>query len=201
MKFLGMDTSGEYLAVVAKNEEKESVQLIKDCLHAHSVRLMGEIEGALDGAGMTVRDCDFFSVVVGAGSFTGIRIGVSTVKGLCLALTKPALSLTSFDLLAYAERGGKTLCLVNAGHGYYYAAGYEGESCTLAPAYSGEERVKELIREGYEPRSFAPLGLGERVLDPAKGLLRASVARASRAEDAAHLTALYLRRSSAEENL
>lgn len=199
MKFLGIDTSGEYLAVVAKNEEKECVRLTENCLHAHSVRLMDEIEGALQGAGMAAGDCEFFSVVVGAGSFTGIRIGISTVKGLCFALTKPALALTSFECIAYAERGEKMLPVLSAGHGFYYAAAYDGEHCEVPPAYLSRERAEELIRMGYEPRSFSALGLGEKVVNAGKGLLNASMALCGRAGAASDLAALYLRRSSAEE--
>ena len=50
---------------------------------------------------MTLGDCDFFAAVVGAGSFTGIRIGISAVKGFCAATGKPALPITSFDVAAY----------------------------------------------------------------------------------------------------
>ena len=101
----------------------------------HSVLLMQAVDETLKKADMTLGDCDFFAAVVGAGSFTGIRIGISAVKGVCLATGKPALPITSFDTVAYnALDGEKILCLVDALHGYYYACGYEKGEVTLAPA-------------------------------------------------------------------
>ena len=95
----------------------------------HSVLLMEKIDEAFEKLQMTAKDCDFFASVIGAGSFTGIRIGISAIKGFCLATGKPSLAVTSFDTLAYNAIDGagkeKILCLVNALHGYYYACGYE----------------------------------------------------------------------------
>ena len=100
MKFLAIDTSGRALNVVAVNGERRVLECRDDCAMRHSVLLMDVIDGALAKARLTPHECDFFACVVGPGSFTGIRIGISTVKGLCLACDRPALALTSFDTLA-----------------------------------------------------------------------------------------------------
>ena len=139
MKFLAIDTSGRALNVVAVNEEKTVVSRREDCAMRHSVLLMDAIDGALKEAGMTLADCDFLACVVGPGSFTGIRIGIATVKGLCLAGEKKALSLTTFDTLAYADTDGKRLCLVDAGHGNVYACGYDGTQVVLPRQKCGRE--------------------------------------------------------------
>ena len=128
MNFLGVDTSSEYLTVIACKGDKSETRFYKDCLRNHSVRLMEEIDSAFLALDMKPSDCDFFAAVTGAGSFTGIRIGISTIKGLCLATGKPALPVTSFEVLAYAEKDEKLLATIDAGHGYLYAAGYEGKS-------------------------------------------------------------------------
>ena len=94
-----------------------------DCAMQHSVCLLPEIDGALKEAGLALEDCDFFACAVGPGSFTGIRIGISTVKGLAFALGKPTLGVTSLRAIAYAEEGCRA-ALVDAGHGNVYAEGF-----------------------------------------------------------------------------
>lgn len=199
MKFLAIDTSGKQLNVVAVNGEQQIVSRHTDCAMQHSVLLMDAVDAALNGAGLRAADCDFFACVVGSGSFTGIRIGIATIKGLCLACGKPALSLTSFDALAYADKSGKKLCLVDAGHGNYYACGYCGVQVCVPPAFLARADADALIAEGYAPVGYAPLFEGVKEADAAQGLLFASLAKAQEACGAHALEAVYLRKSSAEE--
>ena len=188
MKFLGIDTSGARLTVVAYKDGKRTVHS-KDCSLRHSVLLMDEIDAVLKEAELSLSACDFLACVAGPGSFTGIRIGVATVKGLCLAAEKPALSITSFDCLAYAEGNGKKLALVDAGHGQFYACPYDGTK-PLAPAFLSAAEVEDYGKAGYAPLQEA---------DTATGLLNAALALHSHAATAEGLTALYMRKSSAEE--
>ncbi len=199
MKFLAIDTSGKALAVAAVNGEREIVSCREDCAMQHSVLLMDEIDGALRAAGLTPGECDFFACVVGPGSFTGIRIGIATVKGLCLACGKKALALTSFDTLAYADRSGKRLCLVDAGHGNCYACGYDGSDILLPPAFCTRGEVDAAVAQGFSPVAHTALFEGVRAVDAAQGLVNAARAKAGEADGAHALEALYLRKSSAEE--
>ena len=114
--FLAVDTSNEYLTVVACKDGVVESEFIENCSMRHSITLMNAIDNLLTKTGWTLSDFDFFSAVVGAGSFTGIRIGISAIKGFCLALNKPALPITSFDVSAYnsVRERGKKLCLVDA---------------------------------------------------------------------------------------
>ncbi len=198
MKFLAIDTSAKRLAVIAKGE-RTSVRDLPDCAMQHSVRLMGEIDAALKEAGLSLGDCDLIACVVGPGSFTGIRIGISTAKGLCMAAEIPALAVTSFDCLAYAEKSGKKLCLVDAGHGYFYACPYDGTAAVAPARYLSREEAEALIAQGYAPVSGEELTIGSQVVCAADGLLAAVEALARNAGPCALLGAEYLRKSSAEE--
>ena len=179
-----------------------------DCAMKHSVLLMEKIDEAFEKLQMTAKDCDFFASVIGAGSFTGIRIGISAIKGFCLATGKPSLAVTSFDTLAYNAIDGagkeKILCLVNALHGYYYACGYEKGEVVYPPAYLTEEEVLALVKEGYKLVSCQFVPIAEKaeflIVDPVSGLEKAAVALAEK-NAFAPLTALYVRKSSAEINL
>ncbi len=96
--YLAVDTSSRYLTVVACKGEKKVVSHLADCAMNHSVVLMDQIDKALDEVGLTPAECDYFAAVTGPGSFTGIRIGVSCIKGYATALGKRAVGVTAFDL-------------------------------------------------------------------------------------------------------
>ena len=196
MKFLAIDTSTKRLLVIAKGE-KTVITDLPDCAMQHSVRLMDEVDRAMKGASLSLKDCDFLACVVGPGSFTGIRI--ATVKGLCTAAEKPALAVTSFDCLAYAEGSGKHLCLADAGHGYFYACPYDGVKAVSPARYLSEEDARAWIGAGYAPISGDGELLGGRDVSAAKGLLSAAEALGKDAKPCAELEAVYLRKSNAEE--
>ena len=204
--FLAVDTSSDHLVVLAAKEGKVSSVYLPNCAMRHSVSIMPAVEEALKKADMRLEECDFFAAVVGAGSFTGIRIGISVVKGVCSAFGKPALPVTSFDVAAYnaLDGEGKVLCLVNALHDCYYVCGYENGKVIYPPAYLTEEEVLALLAEGYTPVACTGLPLEEkaavRKADPCKGFENAVVALAKEGRFG-ELSALYVRKSSAELNL
>lgn len=201
--FLAIDTSCDYLTAVLKIDGEVFTCFLPDCAMKHSVSLMPAIDELLKKAGVGLDDCDYFAAVVGAGSFTGIRIGVSVVKGMCLAYGKPALSITSFDVAAYNAIEGKILCLVDALHDSYYACGYENGEVVYPPSYLSEEEVLELSKE-YVLYSCGSLPIAEKtqvkLVDPVKGLEKAAEALSKKGKFGA-LNPLYVRKSSAELNL
>lgn len=205
--FLAVDTGGSYLTVVAAKDGQLFSSYVPDCAMKQSTMLMSVIDETLKKANLTPAECDFFASVVGAGSFTGIRIGISVIKGFCLAENKPSLAVTSFDVAAYntiENMQGKILCLVDALHDSYYAAGYCDGELVYEPAYLSEQEVLDLMAEGYVLRACAQLPLSEKasvqVVDPVEGLKNAVVALSEK-DAFGDLTALYVRKSSAELNL
>ena len=205
MNFLAVDTSSDYLTVLAVKNGEVFSTFLPDCAMKHSVTLMSAVDETLTRANLAVADCDFFACAVGAGSFTGIRIGISAMKGFALATGKPTIGITSFETLAYTDtKGEKRLCLVNALHDCYYACGYVGEECILPPAYLTEAEVLALVDEGYALYAGAEIPLAQkcdvRIVSPEQGLLLATQAKA-RAGAFGELEALYVRKSSAELNV
>ncbi len=201
MNFLAIDTSGKYLSVVAYAHGNVIRRFLPDCALKHSVLLMDEIDEAFKDAHTSPHECDFFAAAVGPGSFTGIRIGISTVKGLCLACDKPAVKVTSLDCLAYTDKKANVLALVDAGHGCYYSCGYDaGKKIVASPAFSSRKEVDGLINSGFRPVAAEPLFEGCEAVDPCEGLLGAVLAKSGELLPPSALSALYLRKSSAEEN-
>ncbi len=165
----------------------------------HSVNLFPAIEEVLSRAQMKVCDCDFIACVVGPGSFTGIRIGISAVKGLAMGTGRAVLPVTSFDEIAYAEESETKIALVDAGHGYVYAQGYGGAHLE-AGYYPAGEVAAAAERCGAKLLSGETIaGLETCVVDAAAGLSAAASAKRTETVPHSALAAVYLRRSSAEE--
>ena len=204
---MAIDTSGNYMSVVARKNGEVFSAFLPDCAMSHSVLLMQTVEEVLQRANMRLDECDFFAAAVGAGSFTGIRIGISAVKGFALATGKPTLGVTSFDTLAYnaVDGAGKILCLINALHDCYYVCGYENGKIVYAPAFLTETEVLELVEQGFSLVAGGELPIAlkasVKIVSPLVGLQNAVIARSQNENAFGSLTALYVRKSSAEMNL
>lgn len=199
MNYIAIDTSGDHLTVVAVKDGKTYTFFDRDCKTHHSERLMEETEKLCLKAGFKPKDADFFAVVTGAGSFTGIRIGLATVKAMCYAHKKPCLSITSFDTIAYNKDSGKVLSLIDAGHGGYYICGYEDGKVTVSPSYV----LKKDLEKYRDYRFLAAEGAnidGAEEVSVVTGLMRAAELKKDTATcDLEKVNPLYVRKSQAEE--
>ena len=200
MNYLAIDTSGKHLTVIVKANGKEYKTFIGDDKVKHSENLMPETEKLFTAANVSVKDLDFISVVVGAGSFTGIRIGISTVKALCFAENKPFLSITSFDTIAYNKSKGKVMAVISAGHGGFYACGYDGEKISFPPRFLLKDELSTYKNE-YEFLSAEPIpDFQTEIVSVCDGLMNATEKKADKiSNDLSTLKPLYLRKSQAEE--
>ena len=93
-----------------------------DALVSHSNRLLADLDQLLAHTGITLADVDLFAVAVGPGSFTGLRIGIATVKALAVTLNRPCAAIPT--LQAIALDGGPSaasVALLPAGRGEVFA--------------------------------------------------------------------------------
>jgi len=195
--FLAIDTSSRYLTVLAVKGEKRIMRFMPDCAMKHSVILMDEIDKALKEAELTPAECDFFAAVTGPGSFTGIRIGISTAKGFALAAEKPLLGVTTFDLLAYNVQDDNFFVCVDAAHSHYYVCGYgKDKNITMPPVYMDEESVRKLEGDFY---GFEDLPLPRYSKLEVQNCLHPAICL-SLGRLTGDIHALYVRKSQAEEN-
>lgn len=193
--FLAVDTSSKHLTVVAVKGDKRKINFIPDCAMRHSVLLMDEIEKTLCEVDLTPEECDFFVAVTGPGSFTGIRIGISCVKGFAVGLNKKCLGVTAFDLIAYNVSSGVPFAVaIDAAHGYYYVCGYTADGiCDIQPCYISKEALVGLNRPIY---GFEDMDLTDYHKVEIRDCL-APAAASSCAKEGVY--ALYVRKSQAEE--
>lgn len=100
MKILGVESSATAASAAVLCDGKiTSLQFTNTGL-THSETLMPMIERALSSSGVSLSEIDYIAVSYGPGSFTGVRIGVATVKGLCFAQNKMCVPVSSLEAAA-----------------------------------------------------------------------------------------------------
>lgn len=124
MKILAVESSAVSVSVCLTDGERLLAQDFQNCGLTHSRTLLPMIEHVLSGCGLTPHEVDGFAVAGGPGSFTGIRIGVATVKGLALAADKPCAAVSTLEAMAWGLLGltGEVSCVMDARAGQVYHA-------------------------------------------------------------------------------
>lgn len=101
MKVLAVDTSSIVATVALMDESRLIAEFTLNQNKTHSQRLMPMIKELLDYSGMKVDEIDIFAAASGPGSFTGLRIGITTIKAMAYAANKPVVGVVTLDGLAY----------------------------------------------------------------------------------------------------
>ena len=105
MIILSIDSSSKVATAALMKDEKLLSEITLNDKKEHSVVLMGIIEDLLKYNNLTINDIDGYVVSKGPGSFTGLRIGMATIKGLSFGSNKPYVSISSLDALAFSVAG------------------------------------------------------------------------------------------------
>ena len=134
MKVLCVDTSSTAGSVVLAEDSKILGEVNLNSSLTHTSRLLTSIQHILNHVGLTLNSIDGFSVICGPGSFTGVRIGLATVKGLAEILSKPILAVTTFE--AWAQKAfkwrGTVVPLIDARRNEVYARVFErNDNCLI----------------------------------------------------------------------
>ena len=134
MLILGIEASTKTGSVAVVSEQGVVAQYSLNIEVTHSERLMSTVDRVLKDTGLTMAHIDGFSVAIGPGSFTGLRIGLSTIKGLALATGKPVAAVPTLLALAWnLPYAAFPVCpLLDARKNEVYAALYalDGSSCS-----------------------------------------------------------------------
>jgi tRNA threonylcarbamoyladenosine biosynthesis protein TsaB len=159
VRVLAVDTTTPRgsLAVIDGEELLGEVRLLSQA--GHSARLLPAVAFLLEGLGLRPADLHGFAVALGPGSFTGLRVGISTVQGLALAAGRPSLGLSALDVLAHRICGSAELLvpLMDAYRDEVFAATYDTEARQMSPPVAA---VLESVLEGLPAGSLALAGDG-----------------------------------------
>ncbi|MBE6606676.1 MAG: tRNA (adenosine(37)-N6)-threonylcarbamoyltransferase complex dimerization subunit type 1 TsaB [Ruminococcaceae bacterium] len=102
MKILAIDSSALCASVALSDDKRRLSEAFINTTNTHSETLLTMVESVMKNAGVTADDIDMFACTVGPGSFTGVRIGVSLIKGLAFASNKPCVGVSTLE--AYANQ-------------------------------------------------------------------------------------------------
>ena len=164
MLTLAFDTSSRTASVALLRDRDVLYNAILHKDRNHSEVLLPAIDEACRLSNVPVRNIDLFACTIGPGSFTGLRIGVSTLKGLMLATGKPAAGISSLAALALnvGETDAVIGSMMDAGRGQVYLAYYRyGEDGVLHPV--GEPQARD-PRSVEDPFSEPVIYVGDGVL-------------------------------------
>lgn len=101
MKILAIDTSSKICSVSVLEDKDVIIEKHIEDTKTHSEKLMPMIDEILKECKLELKDFDLFACGIGPGSFTGVRIGVSTIKAFCDVLNTPVVAVNSLESLAY----------------------------------------------------------------------------------------------------
>ena len=155
MIVLALDSSGAAASAAVTEDERLLSSFSVSSAQKHSATLLPMAETALACAGKKLSDVDLFAVVAGPGSFTGVRIGVSLVKGLAFGGEKPVCAVSSLEALAYNLCGfeGIACPVMDARRGQFYNALFrDGRRLTEDRLISASDLEKELASYGVPVR-------------------------------------------------
>ncbi len=159
MKVVAMETSTAMSGLALMEDDVLLEEMVASTGGRHSMRLLVELDRMLSGNDLGPRDVDLYVVSSGPGSFTGLRVGLSTIKGLAYAAGKNAIGVSSLKTLAWPWRGMDCLvgALLDARKGEVYAALYRASGGNLeqvlpemvvSPARWGELMASAILKQG-----------------------------------------------------
>ncbi len=165
MKVLGIESSTMTGSIALMDEERLIAEYTLNLRETHTSRLMPTIDRVLKDASFTIEDLDGIAVSLGPGSFTGLRIGIATAKGLAQGLNIPVVGIPTLDGLAFQLFNCKDLVspILDARKGEVYYALYKngkrlGEYMACKP-----DRLLEKLRSRIQDPESRIVFLGDGV--------------------------------------
>lgn len=156
MIILAADTSSQALSVALKTDSFFEERTSAGRSVQHSERLVPTITELCKDAGITAKDIEVLACTRGPGSFTGLRIGMSALKGMAYALDKPLVSVSTMEVLANAVPcfDGAVVTVMDAKKQRWYLAAFEKKTEDAAkrimPDTDGTQADLLTVLEPYE---------------------------------------------------
>lgn len=186
MKILAVDSTGENLVIAVFDGQNVFSKISTEGAKKHNSMILPYIDATLSDAKLSINDIDILACVVGPGSFTGIRIGISTVKALATALNIKCVAVNSLELLAYNIKSDEFYTAIDCRHNSYFCGKYKDSYL-----YNIEMRVypAEFLTDKnvkYKTSASMPVDLINIVIDKVNS------------DKYGELSPIYLRKSQAE---
>jgi len=143
VNILALDTSSTIGSIAIAKDNKICFSNLLDIKATHSERLMPQIDQGLQFSNLSIDELDLICLGNGPGSFTGIRIGLATAKGLCLGNEIPLLPFNTMEVVAnnLFEPKYPVLVILDAKMNEIYAALYSSDMQILIPPQNADPEV------------------------------------------------------------
>ncbi len=225
MKILALDTSGQNCSVAIIDEEKVICDFNLSIGTTHSETLLPMIDEVCKSSKIDLQAIDVLACSIGPGSFTGLRIGIATIKGFALAQNKKVIGVSTLEALAHniANFDGIICSVLDAKNNNVYAGifKYENDKLVLQDDYitedldtlinilqskkqkimfvgDGATSFKENFKNAFDGNAFfAPLHLNNQL---SSSVAKAALERALEDDfdEVDTLNPMYLKKSQAE---
>lgn len=186
MNILAIDTSGIVASVAIANNDKILGEISLNYKQNHSVTIMPIIDNLLKMLELDIKDMDYFALSNGPGSFTGLRIGVATIKAMAHALNKKIIPISTLEAMAYniIDSNRYVVPIIDAKAERIFTAIYENKggiptpileqqattitelldfikSNNIEPIFLGDGSIsyRHIIEKDFKEQNFAPMSL------------------------------------------
>lgn len=224
MKILAIDTSTKSGSIALSEDDKILGETYLNINITHSETLLFSLQHLLGQCGISMDDIDLFALTIGPGSFTGVRIGVSTVKGFALASGKPVVGISTLEAMAwnFPYAYVPVVPFLDARRGEVYSASFAWHKGALKRLHDdrteapeevlnsikgeailvgdGVEKYKELVNEKLGSRALKAPSSHASIRASIIALLAYDKYLAGEVLDLNSFIPIYLRKSEAEIN-
>lgn len=189
MKILSIGTSGKNCTVAISEDDRIIKELnINDGI-THSQTLIPNVDKVFIETNMQLKDIDAYAVSIGPGSFTGIRIGIATIKGFCLGNDKKVFAVPSLLALAYnvCDYKGYIISCIDAKNDNVYSAIYDNTNFEMKKitdyVADNVSLLIEQIKKLDDTNNFMVVGDGKTLLKSSLEALNINDYKIEYAED------------------
>jgi tRNA threonylcarbamoyl adenosine modification protein YeaZ len=147
MLILAVDTSLPLLSVALLRDGVTLGAVALEGKGSRNEKLLPAIDWLLTESSIDRRELDLFATTRGPGSFTGVRIGLATMQGMALALSRPIVAMSTHEAVAFsASPEASTLVWDDAGRGEIYYATFAGDEPDAAPRLGTRAELEQAMK-------------------------------------------------------
>lgn len=163
MKILAIDTSTTVASVAVCDDEKILGEINLDYKQNHSVTIMPMIDSLLKMVDIDIQDIDYFAICKGPGSFTGLRIGASTIKAMAHSLNKKIIPISTLEVMAYniTHTDKCIVPIIDAKAQRIFTAIYENKNNNLVNILEEEAMTILELLDFIKQNDIDPIFLGD----------------------------------------
>lgn len=157
MVILALDTTARAGSLALWRDGRVEAVLVGDASRTHGERLPGDVRALLSRAGIGIADVDLYAVLVGPGSFTGLRVGIAAVQGLAFAQARRVVGVPALEACAMADEAGDGIVgvWIDAQRGQVFAAAYERRAASLTTVSEPVARAPQEVVALWRGQAFA----------------------------------------------